>query len=105
MNPAAQQRQRDIDRRKEQDEEDRELHDGAGLHRAEPHRHACRPEQSCDVEQQRQRVEAEEIDPVTADVHADRECDHGQDRRGRHPAADRRGCVAQHDPGPVRRGQ
>jgi hypothetical protein len=39
--------------------------------------------------------------PKRSDVHPDRQRDHGQDRCGREPAAERRCRVAEHDSGPV----
>ena len=42
---------------KKSSEEDRELHDGPGLHRAQPHRHARGPERSGEVDEERERVE------------------------------------------------
>ena len=58
VNPALEQLQRDVDRREEEDQEYRRLHDRPGLHRLEAHRDAARPEEERHVDQDGEQVHA-----------------------------------------------
>ena len=97
--------ERHVHRREEEHQEDRHLHHRAGLHRAEPHRDAGRPEHGGEVDEERERVEADEVDAAAADVHARDQRDHRQHGRRDQPAAERGERVAEDDPDAVRRRQ
>ena len=105
LDPALEQVERDVDRREEQRQEDGHLHHRAGLDRPEPHRDARGPEQAGDVDERGEQVHAEDVDPVAADAHPRHECHDRQHGRRHAPAQQRSDPVAEHDPGPVRRGQ
>ena len=104
MDPAVQQVERHVDGGEEERHEHGCLHQRPGLDRPEPHRDAARPEKAHLVEDDREPVEPEEVDPVPAHLHARCEPDRRQDR-GEHRPADE-GCeaVAEDDPGALRRG-
>ena len=105
LDPALEERERDVDGREEERQEDRDLHHRPGLHRPEPHRDPAGPQDAGEVHEQRQAVEAEEVDPVTADLHSADERDHGQHRGGHEPAEEGGDRVADDDAAPVRRGE
>ena len=54
--------ERHVDRREEEDEEDRHLHQRPGLDRPEPHGDPAGPEEPAEVDERRERVEPDEID-------------------------------------------
>ena len=104
MDPPLQQGERDVDRREEEQEEDRHLHDRAACivrrRSATPvaQRIAARLTKTASVE-------ADEIDPTPADVHPHEQRDHRHHRSRDEPADERRRRVAEHDPAAVRRGE
>ncbi len=105
MNPAGQQRQRDVDGREEEDEEHRHLHERPRLKRPEARCDAGRPAQRDHVHEQREREEPHHLDAVSEHVHPERERD-GDEDGGRHaPAGDRRQPVADEDRAAMRCGQ
>ena len=95
--------ERHVDRREEERQEDGHLHQRSCLDGPKPHRNPARPEEPGDVDEQRQSVEPEEIDPAAADLHAHRERDDRQHRARDHPASERGEPVAEQDPAPLRR--
>jgi len=102
VHPALKQLQRHVHGREEQDQEHRGLHDRPGLDRLEPHRDPAGPEQECEVDDHRQREEADEIDAVALDPHPREEGDAG-DHRGRdQPAQHGADRIAGDDPAPAR---
>ena len=103
LQPARQELDRHEDRREEQRQEDRQLHERRGLQRPEAHRHAGRPQQPDDVDEGGERVEREDVDAVSADLHPCEHRDRGQDERGHRPPADRADPVAEQDAAPVGR--
>ena len=105
MDPPLQQCEQDVDRREEEQQEDRHLYDGTGLHGPQAQRDAGRPEDRREVDEDGQRVEADEIDPTPADVHPHEQRDHRHHRSRDEPADERRRRVAEHDPAAVRRGE
>ena len=105
LDPALQQAQRDVDRREEEHEEDRHLHEGRGLDRAKAHRHAPCPEEPAEVHEHREHVEADEVDRSPADPHADRKGDDREHGRDDGPAEKSCERVAEHDPDPAWRGE
>ena len=103
LDPAVEQLERNVDRREEQDQEHRHLHERRGLDRAEPHRDPAGPEEAAEIHESGERVQAEEIDGSSTDVHADGERDHGEHHRDEQPADERRERVAHDDPAAVGR--
>src|SRR5690348_10589301 len=98
VDPAAQQVERHIHRREEERHEDRGLHERPGLDGSEPHRDAAGPQQSDLVEDDREAVHAEEVQAVSADLHAGGEPDTGENDGDHRPAHERRDRVAGDDP-------
>src|SRR5215203_6634154 len=103
VDPAAEQAERHVYGREEQQHEDGRLHDRPRLRRPEPHRDAARPQHPCDVDEDREPVHAGEVDAVAADLHPDGERHDRQDERDEQPPRKRRDRVPRDDPAPVRR--
>ena len=103
VDPALEQHERHVDGREEQQDEDRRLHQRPGLHRAEAHRDPACPEQPADVHDDRERVEAEQVDAVPADLHVRDQRDDREQDRDEAPAQQRRERVAPDDPAAVLR--
>src|SRR5947208_3277065 len=102
LDPAGEQVQRHVHRGREEDQEDRDLHERAGLDRAEAKRDAERPQSRRGVDDERQADQPGHVGAVAVDVHpADR-------RRGGHDGAREQRArqagqeVARDDGGPVR---
>src|SRR3954470_2507334 len=104
VDPAVEQRERDVHRREEEHHEDGRLHQRPRLHRAEAEGDPARPEDPADVRDQGEPVDAEEVDPAAADLHVREQRHDREQRRDADPAEERAERVADDDPAASRRG-
>src|SRR3954454_20270541 len=105
VDPTFEERERDVHGREEEEDEDRHLHHGERLLRAQPHRDTGRPERPREADEQTECVEADEIDAVAADLHPHCERNNRNDDDHRRPARQRRRHVTEQDAAAIRSGE
>jgi len=98
VDPALDQVQRHVDRRHEEDQEDRDLHRRPGLQRLEAQRHAGAPQGGGQVDQERERQQPDELRGIAVDLHAREQRGHGDHGAGEQEARDGGQRVARDDP-------
>ena len=90
FNPAREECGGNVDRGKEEDDEDGYLHHRASMDGAKSHRDSCSPQASDEIDEQCDDEEAQKVYSGTADVHSHKQSYDRDDGGREHPSA--QGC-------------